>query len=47
MLPILFWTYDRLARAEETEALEAFGDRYEAYCRTTARFIPGLNRGSN
>jgi protein-S-isoprenylcysteine O-methyltransferase Ste14 len=42
MLPVLIWVYHRLARAEEEDALRAFGEDYRSYCRRTNRFFPGL-----
>jgi protein-S-isoprenylcysteine O-methyltransferase Ste14 len=41
MFPILVWVYVRLARREETAALEEFGDRYRQYMACTPAFIPG------
>ena len=40
MFPILVWLYRRLARREEKEALEMFGELYERYAEKTPRFIP-------
>ena len=40
MAPILFITYLRLARREEREMIEKFGERYLAYRATTPSFIP-------
>ena len=40
MFPILIWLYHRLARREEKEALEMFGERYARYAENTPRFIP-------
>ncbi|MGH8509034.1 MAG: methyltransferase family protein [Gammaproteobacteria bacterium] len=42
MFPILVYAYVRLARREEREAIEAFGDAYHAYMRHTPAFIPRL-----
>jgi protein-S-isoprenylcysteine O-methyltransferase Ste14 len=42
MFPILVYVYVRLARREEREAIEAFGDAYHAYMRQTPAFIPRL-----
>ena len=42
MFPILGYVYVRLARREEREAIEAFGDAYQAYMRQTPAFIPRL-----
>ena len=40
MFPILIWLYHRLARREEKEALEMFGEQYARYVENTPRFIP-------
>jgi protein-S-isoprenylcysteine O-methyltransferase Ste14 len=40
MFPILIWLYHRLARKEEKEALEMFGEQYARYAEDTPRFIP-------
>jgi len=40
MFPLLVWMYARLARAEEVEALRAFGSQYEHYAAVTPRWIP-------
>jgi protein-S-isoprenylcysteine O-methyltransferase Ste14 len=40
--PILVVAYTWLARFEERQAAEEFGDAYETYCRRTKRFVPGL-----
>jgi protein-S-isoprenylcysteine O-methyltransferase Ste14 len=40
MFPILVWLYSRLARREEKEALEMFGEQYARYAGNTPRFIP-------
>ena len=42
MFPILVWTYLRLARREEKEALALFGEKYALYARNTPRFFPEL-----
>ena len=42
MFPILIWLYRRLARREEKEALEMFGEQYARYAENTPRFIPQL-----
>ncbi len=42
MFPILVYVYVRLARREEREAIEAFGDAYHAHMRQTPAFIPRL-----
>ena len=43
MAPILFITYVRLARREEHDMVEKFGERYLAYRSRTPAFIPSLN----
>ena len=40
MAPILFITYLRLARREEREMIEKFGERYLVYRAITPSFIP-------
>jgi protein-S-isoprenylcysteine O-methyltransferase Ste14 len=40
MAPILFITYLRLARREEREMIEKFGDRYLIYRAQTPAFLP-------
>lgn len=40
MFPVLVWMYVRLARAEERDALEAFGSEYEKYRLRVPGFIP-------
>lgn len=42
MWPVLVLMYYRLAKREEREALEAFGDRYEEYKRQTPMFFPSI-----
>jgi protein-S-isoprenylcysteine O-methyltransferase Ste14 len=43
MFPFLVWTYLRLARREEKEALALFGEKYALYVQKTPRFFPQLN----
>jgi len=43
MAPILFITYLRLARREEREMIEKFGERYLAYRAHTPAFVPSWN----
>lgn len=45
MWPILVAMYYRLARREEADALEAYGDAYSAYKLKTPAFIPFLRPG--
>lgn len=40
MFPVLVWMYVRLARKEEQEALEQFGDTYVRYAAVTPAFLP-------
>lgn len=40
MFPLLVWMYVRLARAEERDAIEEFGDEYRRYADATPPFIP-------
>jgi protein-S-isoprenylcysteine O-methyltransferase Ste14 len=40
MFPILVLMYVRLARREERESLEYFGEAYAAYMARTPAFIP-------
>ena len=40
MAPILFVSYLRLARREEREMIDKFGERYLAYRAITPAFIP-------
>ncbi|MCZ7381293.1 MAG: isoprenylcysteine carboxylmethyltransferase family protein [Candidatus Methanoperedens sp.] len=42
MWPVLVLMYYRLAKREEKEALEAFGERYEEYKRQTPMFFPSI-----
>jgi protein-S-isoprenylcysteine O-methyltransferase Ste14 len=44
MFPILAWMYVRLARQEEREALDAFGEAYARYAERVPGFIPRLHR---
>lgn len=46
MFPILVGMYIHLARKEEREAFQEFGDAYVRYTATTPRFIPGMRRKS-
>lgn len=43
MFPILVWTYLRLARREEKEALASFGEKYTRYSEKTPRFFPQIH----
>jgi len=47
MWPVLVLMYYRLARREEGEALEAFGERYEEYKRQTPMFLPSIRKRTN
>src|SRR5215467_10494698 len=44
MLPVLVFMYARLARSEEREALDLFGETYRDYMKETPAFIPRLDR---
>ncbi|MCZ7360413.1 MAG: hypothetical protein O8C55_10080, partial [Candidatus Methanoperedens sp.] len=44
MWPVLAVMYYRLAKKEEIEALEAFGERYEKYKQSTPMFLPSIKR---
>lgn len=46
MFPVLVWIYVRLARAEQREMLQEFGDEYANYAARTPAFIPWLPRGA-
>ena len=46
MFPILVTMYVRLARREEREVQEAFGDAYARYAAATPAFVPRLVRPS-
>nr|NIV45502.1 isoprenylcysteine carboxylmethyltransferase family protein [Gammaproteobacteria bacterium] len=46
MFPILVFMYVRLAHREEREALAEFGSSYEAYARTTPRWVPSFSSPS-
>ena len=44
MFPVLVFMYLKLARAEERETLESFGDSYREYMTRVPAFIPRLDR---
>jgi protein-S-isoprenylcysteine O-methyltransferase Ste14 len=44
MFPILVYMYVRLARIEERDALEEFGEAYARYAEKTPAFFPGRGR---
>ncbi|MCZ7393817.1 MAG: isoprenylcysteine carboxylmethyltransferase family protein [Candidatus Methanoperedens sp.] len=44
MWPVLVLMYYRLAKKEEKEAGEAFGERYEEYKLNTPMFLPSIRR---
>lgn len=46
MFPILVFTYARLARAEEKDSLERFGEDYRRYMDRTPAFIPRRRKSS-
>ena len=43
-LPILWWVYLRLARMEERDAINTFGNRYRKYMSQTGRFVPLIGK---
>ena len=45
MYPILVYMYARLARREEAEMLEKFGDEYRRYAERVPAFFPRLAQG--
>lgn len=47
MFPLLLWVYARLARAEERNVEEHFGDQWREYAARTPGFIPGSSRMKN
>jgi methanethiol S-methyltransferase len=42
MFPVLLWMYVYLARQEEREALQQFGDEYRRYMKRVPAFMPDL-----
>jgi protein-S-isoprenylcysteine O-methyltransferase Ste14 len=42
MFPVLVLLYFRLARREEMEALERFGELYAQYAENIPRFVPRI-----
>ena len=44
MFPVLLWMYLRLARREEREMENAFGDTYRRYAAATPAFFPHLRQ---
>jgi hypothetical protein len=44
MMPVLVWTYYRLARMEEADAIAVYGDDYRTYMKRTGMFLPALTR---
>ena len=42
MFPVLVWMYVHLARREEQEAAEEFGDAYIRYVQKTPAFFPQM-----
>ncbi len=47
MWPVLVIMYYRLAKREEKEATEVFGERYENYKRNTPMFLPKLAKNGS
>ena len=46
MFPVLLWMYVRLARREEREVEDEFGDTYRRYAAATPAFFPHLHQQS-
>lgn len=46
LFPVLVAMYIRLARREEQDAVQAFGDAYLAYMREVPAFVPRLRSGA-
>lgn len=44
MFPLLVWMYARLARQEEREVRQAFGDTYDRYAAHVPAFMPRLSK---
>ena len=44
MFPVLVWMYVRLARSEEADSRDAFGQAYERYAKSVPAFIPSLGK---
>jgi protein-S-isoprenylcysteine O-methyltransferase Ste14 len=44
MFPVLTWMYVRLARNEEREAIQEFGDAYRQYMNAVPGFVPRIGR---
>ena len=40
MFPVLVWMYVRLARSEERDAKQEFGETWDIYAKQTPAFIP-------
>lgn len=40
LFPLIIWLYVRLAKKEERDLIEEFGEEYKMYMRHTKRFIP-------
>ncbi len=47
MFPVLVWTYVRLARREEKEAMAEFGEQYACYVENTPRFFPDFGEAQD
>jgi protein-S-isoprenylcysteine O-methyltransferase Ste14 len=46
MWPLLVKQYYNLAKMEESEMLEKFGEEYEAYMKKTPRFFPYIRQNN-
>lgn len=44
LFPFIVWAYYRLARREEREMIERFGDKYREYMGKVPMFFPGKDR---
>ena len=47
MFPVLVWMYVRLARSEEADSRNAFGQAYESYAKSVPAFFPSLGKNQN
>lgn len=47
MYPVLLWMYARLARSEENDTRDTFGEQFDAYARHVPAFIPSLGKASH
>ena len=47
MFPVLVWMYLRLARSEERESIDTFGEAYRDYVGRVPAFVPHVSRISS